>query len=100
MGESPVKKLDFESSKENSSESTPATEPELKKPSLELAKSTESTTPQRKKTWQELEREEPILIENPRRFVLFPIQYHEVSLHTSTTRHALSGFRPPANNSR
>lgn len=31
-------------------------------------------------TIQELEAEEPLLQENPHRFVLFPIKYHEVSV--------------------
>lgn len=80
MGDSPVKKLDLDSSnKENSSESAPVTDPELKKPVLEPAKSTETTVTEPKKSLKELEAEEPILLENKRRFVLFPIQYHEVS---------------------
>lgn len=38
------------------------------------------------------ELEEPILKENPHRFVLFPIQYHEVCDAFSPRPHALSGL--------
>lgn len=38
------------------------------------------------------ELEEPILKENPHRFVLFPIQYHEVRDAFSPQPHALSGL--------
>lgn len=35
------------------------------------------------------EEEEPLLVESNRRFVLFPIRYHEVSFETHTGRNAL-----------
>jgi ribonucleoside-diphosphate reductase subunit M2 len=79
MKDSPVKKLDFNlEDKENmpaTVEPTIASEPELlKKPVTEIAIS----EPPRPKTIKELEAEEPILKENPHRFVLFPLQYHEI----------------------
>ena len=97
MGDSPVKKLDLNpSNKENSSESAPAADLELKKPILEPAQSSETTSIEPAvKTLKEREAEEPLLKDNPRRFVLFPIQYHEVR---HSTRHALSGFRSIGNN--
>ena len=40
---------------------------------------------------QDEEVDEPILVENKKRFVLFPIKYHEVGVAPST-RHAQSGL--------
>lgn len=75
MSDSPVKKLNFEASgKENAPSSfpvadAPATKTAGEKPS-EVAKATPSV--------KELEANEPLLQENPHRFVLFPIKYHEI----------------------
>lgn len=79
--ESPVKKLDFSASgKENASFDIDVDA---------IANEIESQKPIEKKQDQEKlavtptikvdEVDEPILQENPNRFVLFPIKYHEVS---------------------
>lgn len=72
MSDSPIKKLDFESvGKENfKSVDAAATDKIAEKP-LEVTKAAP--------TWKELEATEPLLQENPNRFVMFPIKYHEVS---------------------
>lgn len=81
MSDSPVKKLDFESvGKENAPASFKPTDAS---PEKIVEKTTEA--PKAAPTMQELEASEPLLQENPRRFVLFPIKYHEVSV-TSPTR--------------
>jgi len=80
--DSPVKKLDFTA---ENKENMPATaEPtilpeseDLKKPIAEIIK----TGPAPVKVAEGVkadEADEPILQENPNRFVLFPIKYHEV----------------------
>ncbi|KAL4785590.1 ribonucleotide reductase [Aspergillus varians] len=75
MNDSPVKKLNFEASgKENAPLSTPVadaptTKPVAEKPA-ELSKAALEI--------QEIEANEPLLQENPHRFVLFPIKYHEI----------------------
>lgn len=72
MSDSPVKKLDFKSiGKENA--------PASLKPVDATEKPTEKTETQRALTIKELEATEPLLQENPHRFVMFPIKYHEVS---------------------
>ena len=88
MSDSPAKKLDF--STENK-ENAPATMPlplkplsdptDLKKPLTEIIK----TTPEVKvaEGIKAYEADEPILQENPHRFVLFPIKYHEVRVSGS-----------------
>lgn len=80
--ESPVKKLDFNTSdKENKPfDADLATlEAEI---DANHAKPTEQPEPakaeQEKQDNVSLEAEEPLLQENPQRFVLFPIKYHEV----------------------
>ncbi|KAF9884602.1 Ribonucleotide-diphosphate reductase (RNR), small subunit [Aspergillus nanangensis] len=73
MSDSPVKKLNFEAvGKENVSLSTPVDapiKPTAEKPT-ELSKTALSI--------KEMEANEPLLQENPHRFVLFPIKYHEI----------------------
>ena len=49
---------------------------ELKKPEVQVIT---PEVPKAAPTIKELEAEEPLLRENPQRFVLFPIKYHEVS---------------------
>lgn len=75
--DSPVKKIDF-SGKENApydaDVDTIAAEIESQKPTMEM-KGEKTVAP----TIKEEEQDEPILQENPQRFVLFPIKYHEVS---------------------
>ena len=90
MGDSPVKKLNFEAvGKENVPIEIPTPimdDLDLKKPLVEAfdAKKEEkaAVTP----TIKPEEADEPLLQENPHRFVLFPIKYHEVRVYL--TRHA------------
>ena len=81
MKDSPVKKLDFNlEDKENmpvTLESTPKFEPKLGKKLIPEVKEA-TAQPKAPKTLKELEAEEPLLQENPHRFVLFPIKYHEI----------------------
>lgn len=78
MKDSPVKKLDFNpENKENMPEAVDSIVPSditSTKPVLEV-EATEQAAPVAK-TIKELEAEEPLLKENPHRFVLFPLQYH------------------------
>lgn len=72
--ESPIKKLDF-SGKENAGIDADASIVEqVKKPVVEEQKAV-AVAPAIKPE----EADEPLLQENPNRFVLFPIKYHEVS---------------------
>lgn len=92
MKDSPLKKLDF--GVENK-ENLPATAESITTPDLEILKKPveevkeTAVVPSAPKTIKELEAEEPILKENPHRFVLFPLQYHEIvsatRLFTTTT---------------
>jgi ribonucleoside-diphosphate reductase subunit M2 len=86
MTESPAKKLSFEAmGKENvQTGSADLDDFELKKLATEVIK-TEEKVPVAP-TIKPEEADEPLLRENPHRFVLFPIKYHEVSL--LPTRHA------------
>lgn len=80
MGDSPAKKLNFEAvDKENAPATAPvAVEPEFKKPATtEMVKPVEEK-PKVAEGIKEAEQDEPLLQENPHRFVLFPIKYHEV----------------------
>jgi ribonucleoside-diphosphate reductase subunit M2 len=88
MSDSPAKKLDFTAmDKENipaTVEPTPV-ESDLKKPVAEVAE----TSPQAPKvapTIKTTESDEPLLQENPQRFVLFPIKYHEVRARLDASR--------------
>ena len=84
MSDSPVKKLNFDTAgKENAPASEHTVDTTVTKPVEKPAEA-----PKAAPTIQEIEANEPLLQENPRRFVLFPIKYHEVSRHTSPTRHA------------
>lgn len=80
--ESPVKKLDFATGKENApfdaDLDTLASQIESQKPAVEQSK---EVSPKNAEfaSIKALEAEEPLLQENPQRFVLFPIKYHEVS---------------------
>ncbi|KAI0180483.1 small subunit of ribonucleotide reductase [Hypoxylon sp. FL1284] len=78
--ESPVKKINFSASgKENASfdvdSETIGNEIEANKP---LEKEQEKPAPAVAPTIKAEEADEPILQENPHRFVLFPIKYHEI----------------------
>lgn len=88
MGDSPAKKLNFEiTGKENNPIDIPAViEPvPVKLPQLDAVKEIKeekpiatSAVPAVAPTIKETEANEPLLQENPHRFVLFPIKYHEV----------------------
>ncbi|KAI7973385.1 hypothetical protein EIK77_008294 [Talaromyces pinophilus] len=73
--ESPVKKLSFESGKENSPAVVDASATTLVKPAEKPAV---QATPKVAPGIKEMEANEPLLQENPHRFVLFPIKYHEI----------------------
>ena len=73
--ESPVKKLDFGANKENIVEDLKAKELVKK----EDAKSAVDGKKAAAAAIKAAEADEPLLQENPQRFVLFPIKYHEVS---------------------
>lgn len=82
MGDSPVKKLNFESAgKENiplNADAPTTDDVEIKKPVVEEAKKEQAIVKAASSLKPE-EADEPLLQENPQRFVLFPIKYHEVS---------------------
>lgn len=81
--ESPVKKLSFESGKENSPAVVDASATTLVKPAEKPAV---QATPKVAPGIKEMEANEPLLQENPHRFVLFPIKYHEVSDRVDASR--------------
>jgi len=79
--ESPAKKLDFEAvGKENMPATAPIAleESDLKKSLVEVVKPTVIEAPKVAPGIKPTEAHEPLLQENPQRFVLFPIRYHEV----------------------
>jgi ribonucleoside-diphosphate reductase subunit M2 len=77
--ESPVKKLDFgAANKENEPLNQTIDTTELKTKIVEETKKEETKTAVAPGIKAE-EADEPLLQENPQRFVLFPIKYHEVS---------------------
>lgn len=97
MGDSPAKKLQFEPvDKENVPANIPAPimdDLERKKPLLQVYDVKKEVTPTVAPTIKPEEADEPLLQENPHRFVLFPIKYHEVSVYP--TRHAHGIFGSP-----
>ena len=79
MGDSPAKKLSFEPvDKENVAHNTKpvVSDAELKKAHVEVIEKGQKPTVA--PTIKPFEADEPLLQENPHRFVLFPIKYHEV----------------------
>ena len=82
MGDSTAKKLQFDPvDKENAPANIPAPvmdDIELKKPLVEVYDAKKEVTPIVVPTIKPEEADEPLLQENPHRFVLFPIKYHEV----------------------
>ena len=76
MNDSPIKKVNLESvGKENiTSDVTPIEVDPLKKVSLEVKEVPKTKA----ELIKEAEANEPLLQENPNRFVLFPLKYHEV----------------------
>lgn len=85
MGDSPAKKLIFEpTDKENAPANIPAPvmdDLDLKKPLVEVYDAKKEVAPIVAPTIKPEEADEPLLQENPHRFVLFPIKYHEVCVH-------------------
>lgn len=86
MGDSPVKKLNFEPvKKENVPFNGPAVDDlVLKKPLIDTIEKEEK--PAVVPTVKDLEANEPLLQENPHRFVLFPIRYNEVCIGRVTRK--------------
>lgn len=85
MTESPVKKLDFTiDNKENAFIAVPI----AGIPHLPEAVKDDAEHPSIAPTIRAEEADEPLLQENPQRFVLFPIQHHEVSLRPTTRPNA------------
>jgi len=80
MGDSPAKKLNFEATgKENvpfNADAPIVHDVEIKKPIVEEVKTEKAVAVA--PTIKPEEADEPLLQENPHRFVLFPIKYHEV----------------------
>lgn len=77
MSDSPVKKIDFSSAdKEN------CYKPIVGIPDLEEEEVKTVEKPGVAPTIKPEEADEPLLQENPQRFVLFPIKYHDVSHNT------------------
>ena len=88
MSNSPAKKLNFSSlDKENLPFDAPVVKAEvdLSKPATDALKDQPKAVVA--STIKPEESDEPLLQENPHRFVLFPIKYHEVRA-ISLTRHA------------
>lgn len=90
MEDSPAKKLIFEPlGKENVFVESPVVDDiDLKKPHLNLAKP--EVKPSTALSIKAMEAEEPILKENPHRFVMFPIKYHEVGVVDTVTQMVFS----------
>ncbi|KAL8737994.1 MAG: hypothetical protein Q9181_001176 [Wetmoreana brouardii] len=78
MSDSPAKKLNFEiTDKENIKHDAPVMDDlDLKKPQVEAVK--QEAKPAVAPGIKAEEADEPLLQENPQRFVLFPIKYHEI----------------------
>ncbi|MDI1489323.1 MAG: Ribonucleotide-diphosphate reductase (RNR), small subunit [Ramalina farinacea] len=78
MENSPAKKLDFSAAdKENAPVNAPIVhDVDLSKPVTQIVK--EEVQPAVATTIKPEESDEPLLQENPHRFVLFPIKYHEI----------------------
>jgi ribonucleoside-diphosphate reductase subunit M2 len=92
MGDSPAKKLNFEpAGKENVPLSSPTCDILADVKPVPLSKPAIHEAPKVALGIKELEASEPLLQENPHRFVLFPIKYHEVG-DLPVACHALGGF--------
>lgn len=78
MTDSPAKKINFDvDNKENIKYDAPIIDDfDLKKPQTDFVK--EEVKPTVAPGIKPEEADEPLLQENPQRFVLFPIKYHEV----------------------
>lgn len=95
MGDSPAKKLIFDPvDKENVPANIPTPvldDLEIKKPLVQVYDTKKEMAPTVAPTIKPDEADEPLLQENPHRFVLFPIKYHEVRVFY--TRHAFNCFQ-------
>jgi ribonucleoside-diphosphate reductase subunit M2 len=80
MSDSPAKKLDFASADKENVFKPIVGIPDLEEEDASLVKPTIAPTIRPE------EAHEPLLQENPGRFVLFPIKYHDVSFPLSSTR--------------
>lgn len=81
MGDSPAKKLSYApTGKENLPLDLPVVDDiDMKKPAIQaLKQDKQDDKPLVAPTIKPEESHEPLLQENPHRFVLFPIKYHEV----------------------
>ncbi|KAL1966811.1 hypothetical protein VTN77DRAFT_3776 [Rasamsonia byssochlamydoides] len=79
MNDSPVKKLSFQpADKENAPVSTPTVDTPAVEDKSIVEKHTVQEAPKVAPGIKEMEANEPLLQENPHRFVLFPIKYHEI----------------------
>jgi ribonucleoside-diphosphate reductase subunit M2 len=89
MGDSPAKKIDFSvDNKENCEVAVPvAGLPELDLPTTDAST---NGKPNVASTIKAEEAHEPLLQENPQRFVLFPIKYHEVCGASATATIAVA----------
>lgn len=90
MAVSPLTKLEFDpEDKENTQQEAPVVvDLDLKKAPAEAVKEVEPVVAA---TIKPSEADEPLLQENPHRFVLFPIKYHEVCAQQRVTCEALFG---------
>ena len=75
MSDSPVKKIDFSSADKENRYKPIVGIPDLENEADEVEKKMHTVAP----TIKPEEADEPLLQENPQRFVLFPIKYHDVS---------------------
>ena len=104
--ESPVKKLNFAGAADKENQPFDAALDSLAqeieanqpiKPVIEEAKTQEVAKPTPAEIMKAQEAEEPLLQENPNRFVLFPIKYHEVRVSRNAslqTRRVVTGVNP------
>ena len=89
VGDSPAKKLNFESvDKENVPVALTPVPLAIEVPEVKKQPVVEEVKPGVAPTIKETEADEPLLQENPHRFVLFPIKYHEVCRFGSDALHA------------
>lgn len=96
--ESPVKQPQFNgvADKENTSEpiDTRYDSDEVAVPikGIPMLETVQEKKPEVAPTVKEEEQDEPLLQENPNRFVLFPIKYHEVCTRPATSRKIASSM--------
>lgn len=93
MSNPPAKKLNFAPiGKENAPANMPAPiveDPGIKKPLVEVYDTKKEEKLAVAPTIKPEEANEPLLQENPHRFVLFPIKYHEVGFAPRGTREVI-----------